>query len=45
MKTHFTELAERIATEVKAAFANDLARRIDDVSNGWPTDGRKWSNV
>ena len=25
MKTHFTELAELIATEEKAAFANDLA--------------------
>ena len=39
MKTHFTELAELIATEEKAAFANDLARRIDDLSNGGPTDG------
>ena len=45
MKTHFTELAELIATEKKAAFANDLDRRIDDISHGWPTDGRGWSNV
>jgi len=40
MKTHFTELAELIATEEKAAFANDLARRIDDISHGWPVAGR-----
>ena len=33
MKTHFTELAELIATEEKAAFANDLARRIDDMKD------------
>ena len=39
MKTYFTELAELIANEKKAAFANDLARRIDDISHGWPTDG------
>ena len=45
MKTHFSELAELIATEEKAAFANDLARRIDDGEDGWPTDGRGWSNV
>ena len=45
MKTYFTELAELIANEKKAAFANDLARRIDDISHGWPVDGRGWSNV
>ena len=45
MKTHFTELAELIATEEKAAFANNHARRIDDGNHGWPVDGRGWSNV
>ena len=45
MKTHFIELAELIATEEKATFANNLARRIDDGEDGWPTDGRGWSNV
>ena len=40
MKTYFTELAELIATEKKAAFANDLAQRIDDISHGWPLAGR-----
>lgn len=29
MTTPFNELADLIATEEKAAFANDLARRID----------------
>ena len=45
MTTPFNELAELMATEEKAAFANYLARRIDDISHGWPTDGRGWSNV
>jgi hypothetical protein len=34
MKTHFSELAELISTEEKAAFANVLARRIYDSNAG-----------
>jgi hypothetical protein len=45
MTTPFNELAELIATEEKAAFANVLAQRIYDSNAGWPTDGRGWSNV
>lgn len=41
----FTEIAKLFATELKAEFMIKLEQHLDEINEGWPTDGRGWSNV